>query len=320
MTLHSEAGARAASEAVGTTTNDRYALGGYALAAAGALLFSIKGILVKLAYLEGVDAETLLALRMAITLPVYILVGLLAVRAAKTNGSPLPNAGLVLKAALVGILGYWASGILDFKGLELITAQFERLILFTYPLFVVLIGAAFFGQRVNRNAILAFLVSYAGLALVFTRNLSTIGESAILGGAFVLAAAITFALYQILAKGLIGAIGSSLFTCIAMFAAALAAVLHFVAIRPLESAFVSPYVFGLAFTLAIGGTVVPAFLLNAALQRISAQMNAVIGMLSPIATIALAVVFLSEPLNTVDLAGAALVIAGIGAFSLASRR
>jgi drug/metabolite transporter (DMT)-like permease len=72
--------------------------------------------------------------------------------------------------------------------------------------------------------------------------------------------------------------------------------------------------------LAVGATVLPSFLLNAALQRISAQANATIGTLSPVVTILLAVAILAEPFTWLDAAGTALVLAGVGWFTLGGRR
>lgn len=53
---------------------------GLLFAALGAAGFSFKAILVKLACRRGVDAETLLALRMALSLPFFIVLGVLAGR------------------------------------------------------------------------------------------------------------------------------------------------------------------------------------------------------------------------------------------------
>jgi drug/metabolite transporter (DMT)-like permease len=291
---------------------------GYALAAAGAFLFATKAIIIKLAYAEGVDAETLLALRMVMSLPIYILIGVWGVLADRRQAKPVkvrPRA--IVYAVLVGLLGYWFSSYADFKGLEYISAQFERLILFTYPLFVVLFGAAFFGQPVRPKALLAFVVSYAGLAMIFTQDVAALGEGALIGGAWVMAAALAFALYQLLAREIIAELGARLFTCIAMSAASVGAIGQYLLFHPIEP--LSPYVLWLGVIIAIGATVLPSFFMNAALSRISAQANGVIGTLSPIATIALAVMILGEHLTWIDVAGSVLVIAGIGFFTLASR-
>jgi drug/metabolite transporter (DMT)-like permease len=293
---------------------------GYACAAAGAFLFSSKAIIIKLGYGEGLNAETLIALRMVLALPFYGAIGLISVRQRLTTGRALPDFGLVWRAAAVGVLGYWFASYADFLGLVFISAQFERLILFTYPAFVVLFGALFFSQPIRARTVLGIAISYAGLSLIFATRLTTLGADVAKGAGLVLAAAIAFALYQLLAKGLIGKIGPRLFTCIAMSAAAAMAIAQFGLTQPLGSLIVSEKVLFYGVLLAIGATVLPSFLLNNALGRISAQANATIGTLSPVATIVLAVIVLGEHFGPVDAAGTVLVLAGVGWFTIADRR
>lgn len=293
---------------------------GYAMAAIGATLFSTKGILIKLAYAEGIDAETTLALRMILSLPFYLVIGIHAFVSMKAKGAELPDAKLWLRLIGVGLIGYWTSSYLDFKGLEYISAHFERLILFTYPLFVVLLGAAFFRQPVKPKALLAFAVSYAGLALMFAQNFSTFGSSIMTGALYVFTAAITFAFYQLLAKPLIMNVGPQFFTCVAMGAAGIAVILQFLVTHPVEAIFVTPSLWGLGLALAFGATVLPSFFLSAALKQISAQANATISMLSPVLTIILAMAVLGDTVTGTDWFGAALVILGIGWFTLSDRK
>ncbi|MBI1180363.1 MAG: EamA family transporter [Alphaproteobacteria bacterium] len=294
-------------------------LAGYGLGALGAVLFSTKSIAIKLAYAEGVDAQTLLALRMVISLPFYLAIGAVALRARRREGAAAIEPALAGRAALVGVLGYWFASYVDFMGLEHISAQFERLILFTYPLFTVVFGALFFGQRVRPRALLAFVFSYAGLALLFAGATAT-GPDLYRGTGLVLMAAVAFALYQLLAKQVIARTGPRLFTCIAMSSAGAVAIGQFLVTHPSAALLVPPRAAASAVFLAIGATVVPSFLLNAALHRISAQANAVIGTLSPLATIGLAALILGETMSGTDWLGAALVIAGVGWFTLADRR
>ncbi|MBS7540629.1 DMT family transporter [Ancylobacter lacus] len=308
-----------------TTTDERPAaarrpLAGYALGAAGAILFAAKGVIIKIAYGWGIDAETLLALRMGLSLPFYLVIGAMAVAGARTRGVALPSPGLVAKALGVGVLGYWFSSYVDFLGLRDISASFERLILFTYPMFVALFGALLFRQPIRPRALVAFAASYAGLAVIFLQNLTMSGPDTARGAGFVFLAAISFALYQLCARDIIARMGSGLFTCIAMTGAAAVALAQFVVLRPVASLLVEPKVFLIGVMLAIGATVLPSFLMNAALQRISAQANATIGTISPVATMALAMLVLGETVTPAELAGAVLVIGSIGWFTLADRR
>jgi drug/metabolite transporter (DMT)-like permease len=275
---------------------------------------------VKLAYEQGVDTETLLALRMGLSLPVYLAIGALGLSARQRRGEGWPASDAVARAALIGVLGYWFASYMDFLGLAYISAQFERLILFTYPIFVVLLGALLFRHPIERRVVISIAFSYAGLALIFAEKQATEGESVILGTSFVLASALAFALYQLLAKKEIARLGAPLFTCIAMAAASLVAFVPFLVSHPPQTLLVGPRVFSIALFLAIGATVAPSFLMNAALQRISAQANATIGNFSPVATIFLAVIVLGEALTAMDMLGTALVLGGIGWFTMGGRR
>ncbi|MEN3975296.1 DMT family transporter [Emcibacter sp. SYSU 3D8] len=293
---------------------------GYGLGALGSILFATKGIAIKLAYEEGVDTETLLALRMLLSLPFYVVVGVMALRGRQTGGAEPLGRNLIVKAGLVGILSYWFASYTDFLGLNYISAQLERLILFTYPLFTVLFGALLFRQHVRPRALFAFVFSYAGLALIFAGAPAGTGDSLLIGASLVIASAIAFALYQLLAKPMIGRIGPSLFTCIAMSAASIVVVAQFLLTHEVGALAVSPNAFACSLFLAIGATVIPSFLMNAALHRISAQANAVIGTLSPIATIVLAAAILGEVMTGTEWIGAVLIIAGVGWFTLMERR
>ena len=295
-------------------------LAGYAFGAAGAVLFASKGIIIKLAYAEGIDPETLLALRLAFSLPFYLVIGAIAVLGMRRRGEALPSLKILAQSAGIGALGYWFSSYADFLGLQYISASFARLILFTYPLFVVLFGALLFGQPIRLRALGAFAIAYFGIAMIFAQNFSTAGSDAVRGAMLVGAAAMSFALYLLMTRRLLDHIGSALFTCVAMISACVVAVGQFVAVRPLDALLVSPHMFELALMIAIGATVLPTFLMNAALKRISAQANSMISTVSPVATMALAFVFLGETASVTELVGAGLVVGGIGWFTLADSR
>ncbi|SCW33085.1 DMT family transporter [Ancylobacter rudongensis] len=297
-----------------------FPVAGYAFGAAGATLFASKGIIIKLAYAEGIDAETLLALRMAFSLPFYLAVGAFALFRLRGMGEPLPTGKLVVQSMLVGALGYWLASYLDFAGLQYTSASFSRLILFTYPIYVALFGALLFAQPIRPRAMLAFAVAYGGLALIFLQNVSVMGSDVVKGSVLVTLAAISFALYQLCARSLLQRVGSALFTCIAMISASIMAIGQFAVMRPVEALMVSPHGLMLAVSVAIGATVLPTFLMNAALKRISAQANSMISTVSPVATMVLAVLFLGESATPAELAGAVLVMTSIGWFTLSDAR
>ena len=126
---------------------------GAALALLAALGFSLKAIFVKLSYPYGVDAITLLALRMGFSLPFFLWIGLREQR----SGEQLAR-GDWGRLFLLGCFGYYGASILDFWGLEYISAGLERLILFTYPTLTILIGVLFQGKPFSRREGIALVL------------------------------------------------------------------------------------------------------------------------------------------------------------------
>ena len=270
-------------------------LKGYLYAGAGAALFSTKAIFIKLAYMEEANAALMLALRMTMALPFFVAVGLYAVYRLRQNGRALPEWGMTIRALFTGFIGYYISSLLDFEGLVYITAQLERLVLFTYPIFVMFLGWLFFGARLTWISIMAAAITYAGLVVVFLTDLPMGGMATVVGTALVLGCALTFAIYQLLAKNFITAMGSALFTSIALSGSAFACIAHYIVSSWSFDFSSSPRFFWLAAGTAFFATVVPSFLVNAGLSRISPLSTSMIATISPLITIALAVWILGEP-------------------------
>lgn len=277
---------------------------GIALALLGTLLLSTKSVIVKSAYAAGSDAEALLAIRMAIALPVYGVIW-----ACLPKGSPLTwREGC--SAALIGVLGYGVSSYLDLEGLEYLSASVERLILFTYPLFVAVLGYGLMSLPIGARTVQGLLVSYGGLAAVMAEQMAVDTRASLAGALLVLGSAVTFALFQLYATRMVRVVGAMRFTCIAMSAAAAVSVVSALIRRPLHDLVPNSGVAMHAVILAIFGTIVPSFAMSAALKRISAQANSAIGALSPAVTAALAAIFLGERMSPVGMLGAAVMVAG----------
>ena len=285
---------------------------GYLLVAAGSALFSSKAIFIKLAYMERADAMLILAWRMAFALPVFAVVGLFEVVKLRRQGKPLPKAPDLVGAVLVGLIGYYLAMVLDFTGLLYVTAQLERLALFTYPIFLIFIGAAFFGMRLSAITLAAAAISYAGLAVVFVSDFEEGGANVTLGTALVLGSALSFAVYQLLAKRYIGRMGATLFTSVALSAAAVTTLAHVTITRGGLDTSMSANYFLLAAAIGILATVVPSFFVNAGMARIGATSTAMISNVSPLLTIYFAVVILGEAFTLPHAIGTALVVGGVG--------
>lgn len=287
-------------------------LGGMAMAALSAILFSAKAIVAKLTYGFGVDAVTVVALRMSLALPAFAAVSFWYRR----RHGPLARRDQ-LRIAALGIVGYYAATMLDFVGLQYVTAALERLILFLNPTLVVLLTALVFRRGIGRRAWLAMGVSYAGIALVFAYDLRLGGAEAWWGSFLIFGAALTYAVYLVGVGELVRRLPPLRVSAGALVVAIGACVVHFLVTRPLGLLVQPVEVYGLSAINALLCTVAPVFLLILAIERIGASAAAQTGMIGPVATIALGAWVLGEPVTIWQVGGGALVL--FGAYLLARR-
>jgi len=295
--------------AITTITQDnRSALIGMALALLAALFFSIKAIFVKLAYQYGVDAITLLTLRMALALPVFIAVAIIEQRKAGVQKITRRQSMSIIG---LGLVGYYLASMLDFVGLQYISAGMERLILFLFPTFTVLLSMLLLGRKISRIEIGALALSYIGIALAVQQEVSFDGENSLLGVLLIFGSTLAYAVYLIGSGELIPRIGSRRFMAYAMTVSCLAVIVQFLFSRDMAMLNQPVAVYGYGLAIALFSTVLPAFMLAAAIHRIGASHTSIIGGVGPVATIVLAVLLLGESMTGLQVGGALLVLTGV---------
>jgi drug/metabolite transporter (DMT)-like permease len=295
---------------------NRDALLGVVFALLAAIGFSAKAILVKLAYLDSVDAITLLALRMVFSVPFFVGVALWA---RQHHAEPLNTHDRLLVLGL-GLIGYYCSSFLDFLGLEYISAGLERLILFLYPTMTVILTAILYKRAIGSKVIAAMVLSYAGIALVFLHDIGTKEGGIVLGSSLVFASTLSYSIYLVGAGHAIARIGTMRFTAYAMVVASTASLLQFVVMRPMSALDLPVRVYELSIAMAIFSTVLPVFLLSFAIRRIGSGSASLIGSIGPVSTIYLAYVFLHERISLLQIAGSILVLAGVLVISLSTKK
>lgn len=291
-------------------SSQRPALSGLLLAAAGAIAFSGKAIIVKLSYMYGVDAVTVIMYRMLFALPFFIAMGLWAERQAIARENPLTRRDVIDIVGL-GFVGYYLSSYLDFLGLQYITASLERLILYLNPTLVVLLGWAIYKKPIHPIRMLAMAISYSGVMLVFSHELSFAGADVALGSSLVFGSAVSYAVYLLYSGQLVQRIGSLRLVGWATSVACVCCIAQFVMLRPLSAAVVPVDVLWLGVLNAVACTVAPVLMVMMAIERIGAALAAQTGMIGPMSTIAMGVWLLDEPLNAWIGAGTLLVLGGV---------
>jgi len=274
------------------------------------MAFSGKAIIVKLSYLYGVDAVTVIMYRMLFALPFFIAMGLWAERQAMARENPLTRRDVIDIVGL-GFVGYYLSSYLDFLGLQYITASLERLILYLNPTLVMLLGWVLYKKPIRPIRILAMGVSYCGVLLVFAHELALSGANVALGGVLILASAISYAVYLLYSGELVKRIGSLRLVGWATSVACVCCIAQFLLLRPLSAAAVPVEVLWLGVLNAVVCTVAPVLMVMMAIERIGAALTAQTGMIGPMSTIALGVLLLDEPLNLWIGVGTLLVLSGV---------
>ena len=296
-----EASAQAASKKIAV---------GLTLATLGAIAFSGKAIIIKLAYRYGVDAVTLLMYRMLFALPVFVAMAWWAGRgkAPLTRNDWLGIVGL-------GFSGYYLASYLDFAGLAYISAALERLILYLNPTLVVLFGWVVYKRGITWGQGFAMLLSYCGVLLVFGHELDAQGSNAVRGALLVLCSAISYAIYMVYSGEMVKRLGSLRLVGLASSVACGFCIAQFFLTQPLSALQVAPQVLWLSVLNSTACTVAPVLMVMMAIERIGAGMAAQVGMVGPMSTILMGVWLLDEPLNAWMMAGTTIVVLGIYLFT-----
>lgn len=288
-----------------------YFIAGVLFCVLGAICFSTKAIFVKLAYRDTtVEAVTLLALRMVFSLPFFLV-------SAAISSSKSDNVKFTAKQwvyiAIIGSLGYYLSSLLDFLGLQYVSAGIERLILFIYPTLVLLFSSLIFGDKIKRIQWIAVAVTYAGLLLAFVgeANIADGEKDFYLGSALIFACAVTFALYIVGSGKMIPLVGAAKYNSYSMSFACISVLVHYL-ITSDESLFnLETQVYIYSISMALLGTVIPSYLVTEGIKRVGSDNAAIISSVGPVSTIIQANIYLSEPVLAVQIAGTALILVGV---------
>jgi drug/metabolite transporter (DMT)-like permease len=274
-------------------------------------MFSTKAIIVKKAFADtGIDALTLLTIRMIFSLPFFLAAAFFV--SSKTGNVKLTGKQWVY-VIILGLFGYYLSSYFDFAGLQYISAGLERLILFLYPTFVILMNRLFFKQRMTRIQLIALLMTYTGIGIAYFDEMQfdTSNVHFFWGSFLVFLCSVTYAFYIAGSGRVIPYIGPAKFTAYAMLSATAGIFIHFIIAGNYETLAAAGGMWKYGLLLAVLATVIPTFLLSAGLLRIGANNAAIVSSVGPVSTILQAHWILGERIHTGQIVGTVLVIAGV---------
>ena len=282
-------------------------------AIASAALFAIRPIFVKLVYQQGTDPTTLIGLRMLFSLPIYTAILIWLLRDAELR-SRLTLANVV-KTSIVGWFGYYFASFLDLVGLQYVSSQLGRMVLYVYPTFVVIFGAMFFKERITVPILVSLAITYSGVFIIFGHDLQSFGSDVIKGSSIILACAACFSIYLLFGKALIKEMGARLFTSIALISASAAILVHYSIAKSISQPNVPQESLLWIFIIAIFCTVIPTFFTTSAVARIGANRTGIVAMIGPGFTSIFAVNILAEQFTVYHLAGITLTCMGVWVLS-----
>ncbi|MCV9385377.1 DMT family transporter [Reichenbachiella ulvae] len=280
---------------------------GFALAFLGVVMFSAKAVMVKLAYVNGVEAVSLLLLRMLFALPVYLLITSLNFSKLKTRLNPKNLWALLL----FGFLGYYLASYFDFLGLKFIKASLERIILFIYPTIVLILSFLFLKKKIESRQVIAIAITYLGVLVMYYQEPDFSSTESMLGVGLILLSALTYASYLVGSDWLIPQLGSTLFTSLAMIVSCICVILHYCMVGDFDLFNYPAEVYGLSIAMATLSTIIPSYLISYAIKLLGASDFSVMASMGPVSTIILAWVFLGEQLTVIQIVGAIVVIVGV---------
>lgn len=283
-------------------------LSGILMAGVGSMLFSGKAILVKLAFEYNANAETLLALRMLMALPLFW--GIFWWESRRKTITPITWVDRA-KLFFLGFLGYFLSSYIDFLGLQYISVGLERIVLYLTPTIVLVISYFVLKKPISRLQWYALIVGYIGVFIVFIQDASSTGINAWLGMALVFGSACSYAAYMIGAGEMVKRIGSVRLVVYASSASAILSIAQSTLLNPLAIFEQLPQIYWFSLLNASLCTVIPMLLIMIAINRIGSPLVAQAGILGPVSTIFLGYLILAEPITWVQIGGMILVMAAM---------
>jgi drug/metabolite transporter (DMT)-like permease len=293
------------------TSKNHISFAGFVITFIGAILFSTKAIIVKKAFAgTSADALSLLTLRMIFSLPFFLAVAIFW-------SSKKENVAMSRKQWIyvmgIGLLGYYISSYFDFVGLQYISAGLERLILFLYPTFAVLINSFLFKHKISRIQKIALILTYIGIGIAYYGELSVDinNPDFFFGSIMVFACAVTFSFYLVGSGRIIPIIGATKFTAYAMLSATAGIFIHFLFAGNVATLNSGTGLWWYGLLLAIVATVIPSFMISNGLKRIGSNNVAIISSIGPVSTILQAHFILGERMFVEQVIGTVLVITGV---------
>jgi drug/metabolite transporter (DMT)-like permease len=272
-------------------------LAGIVLVVISAAAFGTLGILGRYAYADGMDALTILALRFSFS--AALLLALLAARRER-----LPRGRSLALLIAMGAVGYVGQAFCFLTALQYASPGLVALLLYLYPVFVAILSAVWLHEPITRRRAGMLAVALAGLAL-------TLGPAGgqWLGALLAISAAVIYSVYILAGARVMRRVSAVQSSAVIFLSAGAMSALLMLAKGPQPPASASGW--AVIGAIVLVATVIPVGAFLAGLARIGPTNAAMLSVLEPVVTVALAALLLGETLAPVTLLGGALILAAV---------
>lgn len=270
----------------------------------GVLGFSFKSIFIKLAYAEGIDSLTLMGYRMGLSLPFFIVAYFLfRQKENRVKGSYV--------RVFVCALTYYLSSLSDIMGLSYVSVNVERIILFTIPIFVLILSFIFLKKSYKKGVYVAAVVSWIGVVISFaSRGLE--GGADLTGVFLIIFSSAMYAGYMII-SGIemkyrsVVAFNAQVMGLSCLFS--LLPVLYHVQGDITQLSLAGKWTWPLC--LALFSTVLPSFFMMYGMKRCGPMISATFNNVGPFITMFAGFIILHENIAVFDVIGMVVVLGSI---------
>lgn len=271
--------------------------------------FGAMGIFGKLAYDEGANVGTLLAVRFTLAAVLFWAIVLASGPRLTRRGA---GAGLALGAG-----GYALQSGCYFAALERIDASLLSLLLYTFPTLVAASAVALGRERMDGRRLIALTLASSGLALVVAgAGTGTLDPT---GAALGLGAAVVYCVYILVSDSLVASVRPDVLAALLCTGAAVPITLGSALLGELRPGDLTAAGWGWIACLTLVSTVVAISLFLVGLRRVGPTTAAILATVEPVVTVLLAFLVFGETLAVVQLAGGALVLAAVFALNIRRR-
>ena len=280
-------------------------MGSTLIIAAGAL-WGTMGIFVRSLGAYGFDSIQISALRLCAAALCFLLLLL----ARRGRGFRLQLRDLPLFLGLgVGSVGLMTCCY--FAAIRMMTMSEAAILLYTSPIWVVLMSALFFHEKVTRRKLLALALAFAGCALVSGIGGGELNPLGVLVG---VGSGVAYGLYSILGSVALRRYPPETVSAYTFFIAAIAVLLISRSVELVQKFAAADGLAGLILlTLATGAVTafVPFLIYTIGLNRVQASHAAILATVEPLVATVLGIIVYHEQLRTATLLGIACILGAI---------